>query len=183
MPVEVIGVDHIFVTVRDPDQLTRVSQSLSAVPGVSVVGSQHPAPPITGHADLELLSQVLAWPERGSQTLVDGAPGALGADWGALVEYDADGAVGSVIALSPQCPGPDHVTLTTPLRLASVRMAAPGSDQPFGGTALVPVGPRVALVLVRTEGPPFHQSELWRLGQLGQIAGTALAGLAYADPR
>jgi hypothetical protein len=174
------ALDDVFVTVRDPEQLDRVSQSLAGVPGVIVVGSQHPAPPITGHADLELLAQVLARPERGPQTLVDGAPGALGADWGALVEYGPDGSVGAVVALSPLSPGPDHVTLTAPLRLASVRMMAPDADEPYGGTALVPVGQDLGLV--RSAGPPFHQSELWRLGQIGEIAGTALAGLV-ADPR
>jgi hypothetical protein len=33
----------------------------------------------------------------------------------------------------------------------------------------------LALVLVREEGPEFHRSELWRVGQVGQIIGTVLA--------
>ena len=168
------ALDDVFVVVRDPEHLTAVSESLSGVLGVSVEGTQHPAPPVTGHADLELLAQVLARPERGGQRLVDGAPGALGADWGALVAYRDDGSPGDVLATSPYCPGPDHVRLTVPLRLASVRMWPPGGDEPYGGTALVPVGGALGLVLVRTEGPPFHSSELWRLGQIGQIAATAL---------
>jgi hypothetical protein len=168
------ALDDVFVVVRDLEQLISVSQSLSGQPGVSVEGTQHPAPPTTGHADLELLAQVLARPERGGQTLVDGAPGALGADWGALVAYQDDGSPGDVLATSPYCPGSDHVRLTVPLRLASVRMWPPGGDEPYGGTALVPVVGMLGLVLVRTEGPPFHSSELWRLGQVGQIAATAL---------
>ena len=63
-----------------------------------------------------------------------------------------------------------------PLRLASVRMTPPGGRTPFGGTALVPIGAGpLALVIVRGDGPEFHRSELWRLGQVGQIIGTVLA--------
>lgn len=176
------ALDDVFVTVRDPEQLARVTKQLDSVPGVTVVGSQHPAPPITGHADLELLAQVLARPERGPQTLVDGAPGALGADWGALLEYGPDGAMQAVVALSPSSPAAEHITVTVPLRLTSVQLTPPGADAPYGGAALVPVGSDIGLLLVRTDGPPFHQSELWRLGQIGDIAATALAGLVTPEP-
>lgn len=177
------ALDDVFVTVRDPEQLARVTKQLSSVPGVTVIGSQHPAPPITGHADLELLAQVLARPERGPQTLVDGAPGALGADWGALLEYGpGGGAMQAVVAVSPSSPPADLITVSTPLRLTAVQLTAPGTGTPYGGAALVPVGTDLGLLLVRTEGPPFHQSELWRLGQIGDIAATALAGLVAPEP-
>ena len=170
------ALDDVFVIVRDPAHLDIVRGRLNAVTGVSVIGVQHPAPPITGHADLELLDQVLSRPERGLQTLVDGAPHAFGADWGAMVEYGVDGAPSGVVAVSPGCPGPDQVVLRSPLRLASVRMTPPGASEPFGGAALVPIGAGpIALLLVRIDGPVFHQSELWRVGQVGQIVGTVLA--------
>jgi hypothetical protein len=170
------ALDDVFVSVRDPDHLTAVSNRLEAVPGVHVTGVQYPAPPVTGHADLELIDQVLSRPERGLQTLVDGAPHAFGADWGALVEYGPDAGVLGVLALSAASPGPDRVVVTSPCRLASIRMTPPGADAPYGGTALVPIGSGpLALVLVRVEGPEFHRSELWRLGQVGQIIGTVLA--------
>jgi ACT domain len=170
------ALDDVFVLVRDPAHLDIVRGRLNAVTGVSVTGVQYPAPPVTGHADLELLDQVLSRPERGLQTLVDGAPHAFGADWGALVEYGTDGAPSGVLAVSAACPGPDQVVLTTPLRLASIRITPPGASEPFGGTALVPIGAGpIALVLVRIAGPNFHQSELWRVGQVGQIVGTVLA--------
>jgi hypothetical protein len=153
-----------------------VSARVGNLPGVTVTGLQHPAPPVTGHADLELLDQVLTRPERGLQTLVDGAPHAFGADWCALLEYGSDGAPSAVLSTSPQCPGPDQVTLRSPLRLMPVRMTPPGAAGPFGGTALVPIGAGpLALVMVRAGGPEFHRSELWRLGQVGQIIGTVLA--------
>ncbi len=172
------ALDDVFIVVRDPAHLDIVRGRLNAITGVSVIGAQHPAPPVAGHADLELLDQVLSPPERGLQTLVDGAPHAFGADWGALVEYGADGAPSHVLAVSAGCPGPEQVVLTTPLRLASIRVTPPGGLQPFGGTALVPIGSGpIALVLVRIDGPLFHQSELWRVGQVGQIVGTVLAAV------
>ena len=171
------ALDDVHVVVRDPAHLGAVRDRLEAVAGVTVTGMQHPAPPVTGHVELELVGQVLARPERGLQTLVDGAPHAFGADWGALVEYGPDGgAVQEVLTTSAAAPGHDQVALTVPLRLASVRMTPPGGRTPFGGTALVPIGAGpLALVIVRGDGPEFHRSELWRLGQVGQIIGTVLA--------
>ena len=54
-------------------------------------------------------------------------------------------------------------------------MTPPDRSEPYGGTALVPIGAGPdALVMVRVDGPEFHRSELWRLGQVGQIIGTVL---------
>ncbi|GLY26681.1 ACT domain-containing protein [Kineosporia sp. NBRC 101731] len=171
------ALDDVFVRVRDVAHLERVAARLDGLPGVSVTGLQYPAPPVTGHADLELIDQVLSRPERGLQTLVDGAPHCFGADWAALVEYGTDLAVvSSVLTVSSASPGPEHVVLTSPLRLASVRMTAPGAAEPNSGTALVPIGSSpLGLVLVRSSGLDFHRSELWRVGQVGQIVGTVLA--------
>ena len=82
-----------------------------------------------------------------------------------------------VVAPENEQSGASHsLTLTSPLRLASIRMTPPEADAPYGGTALVPLGAGpIALVLVRVAGPAFHQSELWRVGQVGQIVGTVLA--------
>jgi hypothetical protein len=170
------ALDDVFVVVRDVAHLNTVRDRLNAAAGVNVTGLQYPAPPATGHADLELVDQVLSRPERGLQTLVDGAPHAFGADWGALIEYGPDAAVLGVLAVSVSSPGPENVVVTSPSRLASIRMTPPGASAPYGGAALVPIGSGpLALVLVRVEGPEFHRSELWRVGQVGQIVGTVLA--------
>lgn len=170
------ALDDVFVVVRDVVHLNAVRDRLNGAAGVNVTGLQYPAPPVTGHADLELVDQVLSRPERGLQTLVDGAPHAFGADWGALIEYGPDAAVLGVLAVSAQSPGPDKVVVTSPSRLASIRMTPAGASAPYGGAALVPIGTGpLALVLVRVEGPEFHRSELWRVGQVGQIVGTVLA--------
>jgi len=167
--------DDVFVRVRDVVHLSRVRNELDSVPGVAVSGTQTPAPPPSGHAELELLGHVLAQPSRALETLVDGVPAALGADWAAILRYGNDGDPKEVVGVSHRCPGADHVVLRSALRLTSLPMTPPGRATPYGGTALVPLGRhRLGLVLVREEGPDFHRSELWRLGQIGDIAGNAL---------
>lgn len=166
------ALDDVLVHVRDADHLDSVSMVLAGVPGVTVVGLQHPAPPTTGHTELELVAQVLARPDRGLQTLVDGAPGAVGADWGAAITYGPEGTATGVAAISASCPGEDAVPLTSPLRLAVVRW--PG----HAAAALVPLERAgLALAVVRETGPTFHRSELWRLEQVGRIAGSVLGSV------
>jgi hypothetical protein len=166
------ALDDVHVHVRDVAHLDELGTTLSAVPGVTVVGVQHPAPPTSGHTELELVAQVLGRPGRGLQTLVDGAPGAIGATWAAAVAYGAEGAPSGVVATGHTCPGPDAVPLNLPLRLAA--LAWPG----IAGAAVAPLaGAATALVVVRETGPAFHRSELWRLEQVGRIVGTVLAPL------
>lgn len=175
------ALDDVFVEVRDVAQVDRAGAELDGMAGVRVTGVQLGVPPVGGHTDLELVAQVMSAPERGLRTLVDGAPGALGADWAAVITFDDQGAPGSIAAISPGSPGADHVVVVAPYRLAALRMIPPGADEPYGGTALVPLGQvrlgqvPLGLVLVRETGPDFHRRELWRLEQLGKVIGAALA--------
>lgn len=165
------ALDDLHVAVTDGAHLLRLRRALDDVLGVVVVGVQHPAPPVTGHAELELVAALVVRPERVLDRLVDGSPAAVGADWAALVAYDAQGSPGAVLLMSPTCPGAGHVRLTAPLRLST-----PGLTQPYGGTALVPVPPHdLGLVLVRTDGPSFSRSELWCLAEIGKVAGNLLS--------
>ncbi len=170
------ALDDVFVQVRDVDHLARVSAALASLPGVSVVGTQHPAPPGSGHAELELVEHVLAQPERAAQTLVDGAPPAVGADWAALVEFEPDGGQRAVVALSLRAPDPGAVEISAPLRLTTLRLTDPATGAAHAGAALVPLrGCGLGLLLVREEGVDFHRTELWRLGALGSVVGPAVA--------
>ena len=48
--------------------------------------------------------------------------------------------------------------------------------------ALVPLtGTRLGLVVVRESGPPFHPAELWRLEQVGAVAGNVVRSSVAAD--
>jgi hypothetical protein len=169
------ALDDVFVEVRDAGQVERVRGNLRAVTGVRMIGAQVGVPPAAGHTDLELVAHVMQAPDRGLRTLVDGAPGALGADWAAILGFDHHGAPGAVAAISPGAPGADHVVVVAPRRLAALRMTPPGAQEPYGGTALVPLGREpLGLVLVRSGGPQYHRTELWRLEQLGRVLGAAL---------
>ncbi len=176
------ALDDVFIEVRGAELAERVRDQLAALPGVYVIGLQIGLPPVGGHADLELVAQVMDGqafdgPERAARTLVDGAPGALGADWAALVWFEPDDSPGPVLAVSPQAPGPGQVRVVAPRRLGALRMRPPGSSEPYGGAALMPLGRApLGLILVREAGPQFHRTELWRLEQLGRLLGGALTG-------
>lgn len=166
------ALDDVFVQVRDAAHLQRLSHALGALAGVTIHGVQHPAPPATGHTELELVQQVLAYPARALQTLVDGAPGALGADWAALIKFGPEGHQTAILAVSPHGPEPTTITVAAPLRLAAVRLPRADDGDPYAGAALIPLAStEVGLLLVRETGVDFHRSELWRFGPLGAIVG------------
>jgi hypothetical protein len=178
------ALDDVFVTVRDAAHLDRLTRTVEALAGVVIVGVQHPAPPATGHTDLELVQQVLSQPGRSLRTLVDGAPAALGADWAALLEFGPDGAQTSVLAQSLRAPEPAAITVVAPLRLGAVRVCDPTTGEPCSGAALVPLsGTHLGLLLVRESGVDFHRTEMWRFGPLGAIVGpVVLAVVESVEP-
>lgn len=175
------ALDDVFVTVRDAAHLDRLTRTVGALAGVVIQGVQHPAPPATGHTDLELVQQVLSQPSRSLRTLVDGAPAALGADWAALLEFGPEGEQTAVIARSIRAPEPDTISVAAPLRLGAVRVLDPATDDPYSGAALIPLtGTHIGLLLVREAGVDFHRTELWRLGPLGAIVGPVVLAMATA---
>jgi hypothetical protein len=162
------ALDDVHVQVKDVDHLVRVQHALAAIPGVQVIGVRDEPAPTTGHGELELARRMVAAPARALQTLVDGVSSSTGSDWAAVVRFDQDERVDQVVATSPTCPGPEHVQVDVPLRLSVI-------SGPYAGMALVPlVGTRLGLVVVRESGPPYHQAELWRLEQVGALAGNVL---------
>jgi hypothetical protein len=166
------ALDDVFVQVRDLAHLDRVSRALNSLTGIIIHGLQHPAPPVTGHTELELVQQVLSQPGRSLQTLVDGAPGALGADWAALIEFGPHGGQSAVLAVSTRGPAGHTIAVSAPLRLGAIRLPRPESDEIYSGAALIPLtSTNVGLLLVRETGVDFHRTELWRLGPLGAIVG------------
>jgi hypothetical protein len=170
------ALDDVTVTVRDPAHLGSVTSAITALAGLDVVGVRHPVPPATVHADLELVTHLLARPDTALRTLVDGAPRALGADWAALLEFA--GPLRAVPVRSDHAPAEDSISVAGPLRLAALTL--PGAVT--GGAALVPLGEPdpmaqglgIGLLVVRDTGPGFHHSELWRLSQLGALMAVAL---------
>lgn len=162
------ALDDIHVQVRDADHLSRVEHQLAALPGVEVLGVRTEPAPTTGHGELELARRMVAAPARALSTLADGVPGSTGSDWAAVVRFDEHERVDQVVATSPTCPGPERLQLDVPLRLSAL-------GEPHAGLALVPLtGTRLGLVVGRESGPPWHPAELWRLEQVGALAGNVL---------
>jgi hypothetical protein len=164
----------------------RILVGLGAVPGVRVVGvwrcTELPAP--IGR-DVALLGQVAADPGRGLSTLVDGVPGLVAADWAAVTAVDP--AWAGAPASAPLTvryaswgapPAPD-IPDVAPLRPRSVT-AADGTHYvavPLQKAGLVlvaarggPDGPGRTSAADGAIAPPFHASEVERLGQLVNAA-------------
>lgn len=176
------AVDDVHVSVHDTAHLARVRLALQGTPGVSVDGVLRSPPPVTGHAELELAARMVAQPGRALHTLVDGAPGAIGADWAAILSGGGEASEGALdvvdtmelagIRAPATLPGLEG---GLPLRVGSPRVAlADGSTAV--GSVLVPIGSDegLGLLVVREEGPAFHRAETFRLAELGRIAGVVV---------
>ncbi|GAA0924234.1 amino acid-binding protein [Virgisporangium aurantiacum] len=164
----------------------RILVGLGAVPGVRVVGvwrcTELPAP--IGR-DVALLGQVAADAGRGLATLVDGIPGLVAADWAAVTSVDPAWAGAPASApltvryASWGAPLAPAIPDIAPLRPRAVTSA--------DGTHYVAVPlQKAGLVLVAARGgpdgpgrtsagdgaiaPPFHASEVDRMGQLVNAA-------------
>lgn len=164
------AIDEISVNVNDLGHLDLVRHELSRVPGVSVVGVQLHPPAPNGHNELKLVAQVLARPSRALLTLVDGAPGAISADWAAILLYGPAGPPPRVVATSVRAPDPEHIVVTAALRNGTVRIPRPDASGDYDSAALVAIGSSgYGLLIVREEGPGFHRAELARLAEVGDI--------------
>ena len=164
----------------------RILVGLGAVPGVRVVGvwrcTELPAP--IGR-DVALLGQVAADPGRGLTTLVDGVPGLVAADWAAVTAVDPAWAGAPASApltvryASWGAPLAPDIPDIAPLRPRSIT-AADGTHYvavPLQKAGLVmiaarggPDGPGRTSAADGAIPPPFHASEVDRLGQLVSAA-------------
>lgn len=78
------AVDDFRVRWPDGKDAASLVASVEACQGVSLIGCRRTRWLLDGRPDLDLLTYLLAVPERGMQTLVDMAPAALDADWAEL---------------------------------------------------------------------------------------------------
>ena len=176
----VLSADFV-VRVRNGQHLAAVCQSIERLLGAAIIGVQQPAPPPSGHIELELVRQSLTNPERALQTLVDGLPGVLGADWAAVVERGPDKTEPLVVIASMRYSGHDHLQLADAARFSSINVVRLGGPEPYGTAALAPIGSTGQCFLVaREHGLQFHRSELDRLGEIGSIAAHVVSTLAAA---
>lgn len=147
-----------------------VTTAIDSCPGVRVHGIRHIATPSITH-DADLLAHVVAEPQRATETLVDGLPHVLLADWCALLDRR-------------ESRQPLYGTPGSPLPL-------PETDHPLGrprtlsvdgeSLLLAPVPSSQLRVLVgRFAGPGFTRGEMHRCATLLACA-TSIARLAYRD--
>jgi len=176
------AVDDVHVRVHDTAHLERLTLGLRGTPGVEVDGVMQSPPPVTGHAELELVARLAQQPLRALHTLVDGVPGAIGADWAAVLSGTGEAAAGALDVVDTLEVGGIHAPERIvglagglPLRVGSPRIAL-GDGRTAVGSALVPIGSDegLGLLVVREDGPAFHRAETFRLAEIGRIAGAVV---------
>ena len=176
------AVDDLLVTLPPGGLADTLITTAQSVPGVVVESLR----PYYGgsdlHRDLELVEQLAAHPVAGLKLLVDGLPGVFRAAWAVLV---APGP--TVLEASPGAPDLEQLAMPwLPLpsgrRLDSRESWVPERWQALGMELLAaPVGrPDRAVLLGRTGGPRYRDSELLRLVHLAGIAATVSAADALA---
>jgi hypothetical protein len=145
--------------------------AVDAVMGVELVGCRRTRWLLDGRPDLDLLTYLIAVPERGMETLVDMAPAALDADWAEL----RPPARRLPALYASSTPTRDHLAPES----MPVRAAAWHSD----GTSwayfpLVPL--RSVLVIGRDGGPAFLRSEIAHAERVLDLAMKTLGGVLRA---
>lgn len=171
------AVDDLLVSLPPGGLADTLITSAQSVPGVVVESLR----PYHGgqelHRDLELVEQLAAKPAAGLELLVQCLPGVFRAGWAVLLMKGP-----TVLESSPGAPGLNGLSLPW-LPLGTGRRLS--IDDPWVpdrwralGTELVaaPVGsPDRAVLVGRTGGPRFRDSEVLRLAHLAGIAATVTA--------
>jgi hypothetical protein len=133
---------------KDPQSLIDI---VTACSGVGLIGCRRTRWLLDGRPDLDLLTYLIAVPDRGMETLVDMAPAALDADW---AELRPPARRLPALYLS-SAPAHDHLAPESmPVRAASWEGEA-------GAWAYFPlVALHSVLVIGRDGGPGFLRSEI-----------------------
>jgi acetolactate synthase regulatory subunit len=125
--------------------------AIKAVMGVELLGCRRTRWLLDGRPDLDLLTYLIAVPQRGMETLVDMAPAALDADW---AELRPPARRLPALYLTSTTPHDNLAPESMPVR------AAAWSDE-TGAWAYFPlVSLRSVLVIGRDGGPTFLRSEI-----------------------
>lgn len=171
--------DDVWVRVAGSTQLDRLVRALASIPGVSVDGVRSNVCEVSRLGELELISAILA--NHDLQVLVDQAVVGLDATWAAVVDRPVLGLsrthAPEVLVASAQGPA-IGAGVDLPIRLAARETEQDGS------IVVVPLPPtQGALVMARLEGPSYHATEVFRLGELGRVLGKILERIATgSDP-
>jgi hypothetical protein len=169
------AVDDLLVELPPGGLVDRLITSAQSVPGVVVESLR----PYTGaadlHGDLELVEALAASPAQARQVLVELSPGVFRAGWSLLVSG------GRVRAASRGAPELQEVPVPPVTHARTVAPEEPWVPEQWQllGTslAMAPLGEDATVVLLgRTGGPLFRDSEVLRLGHLAGLAATVSGG-------
>ena len=152
---------------------TRWSRRCRRCPGVDVLGCRRTRWLLDGRPDLDLLTYLIAVPDRGCETLVDMAPAALDADWAELRPPAR-----RLPALYPSAAAAhdDLAPESMPVR------ARPAHDD-AGAWAYLPVTAlHSVLVIGRDGGPGFLRSELAHAERVVDLAMRTLESVLGRPP-
>jgi hypothetical protein len=162
------AIDDFRVRWPDGKDLATLTDAVRGCPGVDVIGCRRTRWLVDGRPDLDLLTYLIAVPERGMETLVDMAPAALDADWAELrPPAHRLPALYLSSATSHDHRAPDAM----PVR------ASAWVDE-SGAWAYLPVSAmRSVLVIGRDDGPAFLRAEVAHAERVVDLATKALGRL------
>jgi hypothetical protein len=152
-----------------PDTLVAACQ---AIPGVKVLWVSRRHSDWSVASDIELLNRMVEQPARAGQLLTEGAPIVFHSTWAALLSTEAPIRVLAATDLAPDFETDGVSALGDLTRARSFEL--PAEWLPQWGEALIALAPlsrdRV-IVLGRSGGPAYLDSELTRLQHLATLAG------------
>jgi hypothetical protein len=163
------AIDDIYLDWPTPQAVSSLSDTLTGLRGVSVLGMRRSRQVPGAFPDLDLLTQVLATAARGIDTLVDMAALAFGADWAASVTYEK----GEPALLYANASPNDTVVLPVHRVIRPTALEQDGIQ-----LAVAPLTPfPEVLVCGRAGLPAFHHAELERIRRVTELA----VGLVRSD--
>jgi ACT domain len=147
--------------------------AVKAVMGVELIGCRRTRWLLDGRPDLDLLTYLIAVPERGMETLVDMAPAALDADWAELRPPARRLPALYVSSATPR----DHLAPESmPVR------AAAWQDEMTAWAYFPLTSLRSVLVIGRDGGPAFLRSEIAHAERVLDLAMKTLERVLRATP-
>lgn len=146
----------------------RLLSALRSTPGVKAVGVWAARSTTEALPEIDVVAQMVTNPRRAITTLTDAAPIVLAADWACVTDQS-----GAVALTSVGAPANVPIPSRTPPRAVAETHEARIARAPLPGGSVLSVA--------RSEGPPFHRSELGRLQRMLEVL-DSLPDVAQPDP-
>lgn len=146
----------------------RLLSALRSTPGVKPVGVWAARSTPEALPEIDVVAHMVTNPRRAMTTLTDAAPIVLAADWACVTDKS-----GAVALASVGAPANVPIPTRTPPRVVT---------EPHESRLVrAPLPDAYVLSVARSEGPPFHRSELGRLQRMLDVL-DSLPEVARPDP-